>query len=78
MIVSIAFNDSLTEDLGTMPRPSARDPDMRPGGRDGGEVVRDTHGLPVVLGRLGSLELRLATTRRENPPGADAALQGLI
>jgi L-ornithine Nalpha-acyltransferase len=29
------------------------------------DVVRDTHGLPVVLGRLGSLELRLATTRKE-------------
>lgn len=29
------------------------------------EVVRDTHGLPVILGRLGSLELRLATTRKE-------------
>ncbi len=63
MIVSIAFNDSLRKILGTMP-PFRKDPDM-PGGRDGGEVVRDTHGLPVVLGRLGSLELRLATTRRE-------------
>ena len=29
------------------------------------EIVRDTHGLPVVLGRLGSLEVRLATTRSE-------------
>jgi L-ornithine Nalpha-acyltransferase len=29
------------------------------------DVVRDTHGLPVVLGRLGSLELRLATTRKD-------------
>jgi L-ornithine Nalpha-acyltransferase len=29
------------------------------------EVVRETHGLPVVLGRLGSLELRLATTRKD-------------
>ncbi len=63
MIVSIAFNDSLRKIFGTMP-PFRKDPDM-PGGRDGGEVVRDTHGLPVVLGRLGSLELRLATTRRE-------------
>jgi L-ornithine Nalpha-acyltransferase len=31
----------------------------------GNDTVRDTMGLPVVLGRLGSLELRLATTRRE-------------
>ncbi len=29
------------------------------------EVVRDTMGLPVVLGRLGSLEVRLATTRKD-------------
>ena len=28
-------------------------------------VVRDTMGLPVTLGRLGSLELRLATTRKD-------------
>jgi L-ornithine Nalpha-acyltransferase len=31
----------------------------------GSEVVRDTMGLPVVLGRLGSLELRLATRRKD-------------
>jgi L-ornithine Nalpha-acyltransferase len=31
----------------------------------GNEVVRDTAGLPVVLGRLGSLEVRLATTRKD-------------
>ncbi len=30
-----------------------------------GEVVRDTLGLPIVLGRLGSLEVRLATTRKD-------------
>jgi L-ornithine Nalpha-acyltransferase len=29
------------------------------------EIVRDTMGLPVVLGRLGALEVRLATTRKE-------------
>jgi L-ornithine Nalpha-acyltransferase len=29
------------------------------------ETVRDTHGLPMVLGRLGPLEVRLATTRSE-------------
>ncbi|MGL4635928.1 MAG: GNAT family N-acetyltransferase [Beijerinckiaceae bacterium] len=29
------------------------------------DIVRDTMGLPVVLGRLGSLEVRLATTRKE-------------
>jgi L-ornithine Nalpha-acyltransferase len=31
----------------------------------GSEIVRDTLGLPVVLGRLGSLEVRLATTRKD-------------
>jgi len=31
----------------------------------GSDVVRNTHGLPTTLGRLGSLELRLATTRKE-------------
>ena len=31
----------------------------------GSDVVRSTLGLPLVLGRLGPLELRLATTRRE-------------
>jgi L-ornithine Nalpha-acyltransferase len=31
----------------------------------GAEVVRDLGGLPAVLGRLGSLELRLATTRKD-------------
>lgn len=30
-----------------------------------GEIVRDAMGLPLVLGRLGSLELRLAVTRKE-------------
>jgi L-ornithine Nalpha-acyltransferase len=33
--------------------------------KPGSEVVRDTFGLPVVLGRLGALEVRLATTRKE-------------
>jgi putative hemolysin len=28
-------------------------------------LVRETYGLPVTLGRLGSLEVRLATTRKE-------------
>jgi L-ornithine Nalpha-acyltransferase len=37
--------------LGKMPRKS--------------NIVRDTLGLPVILGRLGSLEVRLATTRKE-------------
>ncbi|MGL5138945.1 MAG: GNAT family N-acetyltransferase [Beijerinckiaceae bacterium] len=31
----------------------------------GKRVVRETYGLPVTLGRLGSLEVRLATTRKE-------------
>jgi L-ornithine Nalpha-acyltransferase len=35
------------------------------GALPGNAVVRDTMGLPVVLGRLGSLEVRLATTRKE-------------
>jgi L-ornithine Nalpha-acyltransferase len=30
-----------------------------------GEVVRDAMGLAVVLGRIGSLEVRLATTRKD-------------
>jgi putative hemolysin len=30
-----------------------------------GQIVRDTMGLPATLGRLGSLEVRLATTRKE-------------
>ena len=29
------------------------------------EVVRDTCGLPLILGRVGSLEVRLATTRKD-------------
>jgi L-ornithine Nalpha-acyltransferase len=29
------------------------------------DIVRDTHGLPLILGRLGSLEVRLATTRKD-------------
>ncbi|MGL4241968.1 MAG: GNAT family N-acetyltransferase [Beijerinckiaceae bacterium] len=33
--------------------------------RPAGDVVRDTLGLPVVLGRVGSLEVRLATTRKD-------------
>lgn len=33
--------------------------------KKGSDIVRDTMGLPVVLGRLGSLEVRLATTRKE-------------
>jgi L-ornithine Nalpha-acyltransferase len=36
---------------------------LRPG--PGGDIVRDTMGLPIVLGRMGSLELRLATTRKD-------------
>jgi L-ornithine Nalpha-acyltransferase len=31
----------------------------------GSDVVRDAMGLPLVLGRLGPLEVRLATTRKE-------------
>ncbi len=31
----------------------------------GSEIVRDTLGLPVILGRVGSLEVRLATTRKD-------------
>lgn len=31
----------------------------------GREIVRDTMGLPVILGRVGSLEVRLATTRKD-------------
>jgi L-ornithine Nalpha-acyltransferase len=29
------------------------------------DVVRDTFGLPLILGRVGSLEVRLATTRKD-------------
>ncbi len=57
--MSIAINESIRKLLG-----SVLPPEPGPDG-NGSEVVRDTHGLPVVLGRLGSLELRLATTRRE-------------
>jgi L-ornithine Nalpha-acyltransferase len=42
---------------------SAPQPKLRAFARE--EIVRDTLGLPVVLGRHGDLELRLATTRRE-------------
>ena len=64
-IVSIAFNDNLRKFLGTMRPPSFWRPPDAIIGLSGGDIVRETHGLPVVLGRLGSLELRLATTRRE-------------
>jgi putative hemolysin len=40
-------------------------PPVNLGRMPGGDVVRDTMGLPIVLGRLGSLELRLATTRKD-------------
>ncbi len=33
--------------------------------KPGGDVVRDTMGLPVALGRIGPLEVRLATTRKD-------------
>jgi L-ornithine Nalpha-acyltransferase len=45
-------------------RPVAPPPGML-GTPRGREIVRDTLGLPVVLGRVGSLELRLATTRKD-------------
>lgn len=63
-IVSIAFNDNLRKILGSIRPHSWRPPDAIIG-LSGDDVVRETHGLPAVLGRLGSLELRLATTRRE-------------
>jgi L-ornithine Nalpha-acyltransferase len=48
-------------------KPAATDIIRTPSAPFGGrrEIVRDTQGLPVVLGRLGALEVRLATTRTE-------------
>jgi L-ornithine Nalpha-acyltransferase len=43
--------------------PAPDDISARP--KKGHDVVRDTLGLPVTLGRLGSLELRLALTRKD-------------
>jgi L-ornithine Nalpha-acyltransferase len=34
-------------------------------GAPGSDIVRDTLGLPLVLGRIGSLEVRLAVTRKD-------------
>jgi L-ornithine Nalpha-acyltransferase len=63
--VQFALNGNLRKMFDTM-RPILVKPFPEKGLRKRrSEVVRDTYGLPVVLGRLGSLEVRLATTRKE-------------
>jgi putative hemolysin len=62
----VAVSNSLRKMFQTMRPiviPSAGAPPHRR--KLGSDVVRSTLGLPLVLGRLGTLELRLATTRRE-------------
>jgi putative hemolysin len=60
--------------IGTPPRPAAASLDARNGGHPpgsfpifakGSRLVRDHGGLDPVLGRLGSLEVRLATTAKD-------------
>jgi L-ornithine Nalpha-acyltransferase len=46
-----------------MIRPFVPQKDLRFG--PGNDIVRDTMGLPLVLGRIGSLEVRLAVTRKD-------------
>lgn len=63
--MQFALNGNFRKMLDTM-RPILVKPFPDGGRRKSGlDVVRDTMGLPVVLGRLGSMEVRLATTRKE-------------
>jgi L-ornithine Nalpha-acyltransferase len=61
----VAVSHHLRRMFETM-RPILLKEPAEPGPRKrGGDVLRDAMGLPLILGRLGPLEVRLATTRRE-------------
>jgi L-ornithine Nalpha-acyltransferase len=63
---SLAIISNLRKMFGTMPPinlPDSLEKPRKP--KASRDIVRDTLGLPVTLGRLGSLELRLALTRKD-------------